>query len=36
LAAIAALLAFWFQRGLIETVVIMAVIGIVVRLTLGL
>ena len=35
LAAIAALLAFRFHRGLIEVVAIMAVLGIVVRLTLG-
>jgi chromate transporter len=35
LAAIAALLAFYFHRGLIETVVIMAALGVVVRLTLG-
>ena len=35
LAAIAALLAFYFHRGLIETVVIMAALGIAVRLTLG-
>ena len=35
LAAIAALLAFRFHRGLIEVVAIMAALGIVVRLTLG-
>lgn len=35
LAAIAALLAFTFHRGLIEVVAIMAALGIVVRLTLG-
>ena len=35
LAAIAALLAFRFHRGLIEVVVIMAALGIAVRLTLG-
>ena len=35
LAAIAGTLAFYFHRGLIETVVIMAVLGIAVRLTLG-
>jgi chromate transporter len=35
LAAIAGTLAFYFHRGLIETVVIMAALGILVRLTLG-
>jgi chromate transporter len=35
LAAIAALLAFRFHRGLIEVVAIMAALGIVVRLTIG-
>ena len=35
LAAIAALLAFYFHRGLIEVVAIMAALGIAVRLTLG-
>jgi chromate transporter len=35
LAAIAALLAFYFHRGLIEVVAIMAALGIVVQLTLG-
>jgi chromate transporter len=35
LAAIAALLAFYFHRGLIETVAIMAALGIAMRLTLG-
>ncbi|MGH6770282.1 MAG: chromate efflux transporter [Xanthobacteraceae bacterium] len=35
LAAIAALLAFYLHRGLIETVLIMAALGVAVRLTLG-
>jgi chromate transporter len=35
LAAIAAMLAFYFHRGLIEVVVIMAVLGIAMRFTLG-
>jgi len=35
LATIAALLAFYFHRGLIETVAIMGALGIAVRLTLG-
>jgi hypothetical protein len=35
LAVIAAVLAFWFHRGLIEVVAVMAALGIVVRFTLG-
>ena len=35
LAVIAAVLAFWFHRGLIEVVAVMAALGIAVRFTLG-